>query len=118
MSFFFLKIQYLYQCQRSGLSRSLIVYQSTSAVPVKNEQKKTEVRPQYPMLDTKFNQYQIAYRYRRNLELVRGYLVYRLFSINFLVNNQDKVRERTRCFSGDYHEKIELDCQFGSSYFG
>lgn len=47
----------------------------------------------FPSLDTKFNQYRIAYRYRRSLELLRGYLVYRIFSINFLVNNQTKLAD-------------------------
>lgn len=86
------------RCQHLGPHHNFIAYQSTSALPVKNDEKKPEIRPQYPMLDTKFNQYQIAYRYRRNLELLRGYLVYRLFSISFLVNNQDKVRKKA-CFS-------------------
>ena len=63
-----------------------------------DEKKKLEVRPHYPLLDTEFNQYRIAYHYRRSLELLRGYLVYHLFSISFLVNNQDKVdfEERAR----------------------
>lgn len=72
--------------------RNSITYQSTATVPIENEIKKQEKRPEYPFLDTKFNQYQIAYRYRQSAELLRGYLVYRLFSINFLVNNQDKVK--------------------------
>ena len=53
---------------------------------------KQETSKEYPTLDTRFNQYRIAYRYRRSIELLRGYLVYRVFSINFLVNNQTKVR--------------------------
>jgi len=80
-------------CRRLKLFQNSIYYQTTTtALPVINEIKKQEVRPQYPFLDTKFNQYQIAYRYRHNIELLRGYFVYRLFSINFLVNNQDKVK--------------------------
>jgi len=78
-------------CRNLKFFPKLISYQSTSSVPIINENKKGEIHPEYPLLDTKFNQYQIAYRYRRNIELLRGYFVYRLFSINFLVNNQDKV---------------------------
>lgn len=54
----------------------------------------------FPSLDTKFNQYRIAYRYRRSLELLRGYLVYRIFSINFLVNNQTKLAKWGEKFLG------------------
>jgi len=74
------------------LYQNSISYQSITTVPETNKIKKKEIHPQYPLLDTKFNQYQIAYRYRRSIELLRGYFVYRLFSINFLVNNQDKVK--------------------------
>ncbi|UJR25211.1 hypothetical protein I4U23_006563 [Adineta vaga] len=66
---------------------------TTSSVPILNETKKQDIRREYPLLDTTFNQYQIGYRYRRNLELLRGYFVYRLFSINFLVNNQNKIAD-------------------------
>jgi hypothetical protein len=68
-----------------------ICFQSTG-ISTKNENEKKNVQPKYPLLDTKFDQYRIAYRYRRSMELLRGYLVYRLFSINFLVNNQAKVK--------------------------
>ena len=68
------------------------MYFQSTAVLTKNENEKKDVRPEYPLLDTRFDQYQIAYRYRRSTELLRGYLVYRLFSINFLVNNQAKVK--------------------------
>ena len=68
-----------------------ISVQSTNTMPIANDSKRPEVRPQYPLLDTKFDQHRIAYQYRHTLELLRGYLVYRLFSINYLVNNQDKV---------------------------
>jgi hypothetical protein len=74
------------------LLQNSVCYQSTSTVPSTDQNKKQEIRPEYPLLDTKFNQYQLAYRYRRSIELLRGYFVYRLFSINFLVNNQDKVK--------------------------
>lgn len=56
-----------------------------------SDHKKDEHPSKYPSLDTKFNQHEIAYRYRRNLELLRGYIVYRLFSIDLLVDNQEKV---------------------------
>jgi len=89
------QIRYFYPLSSSTIcscrNLKLISYQSTSSVPIINENTKKEIHPEYPLLDTKFNQYQIAYRYRRNIELLRGYFVYRLFSINFLVNNQDKV---------------------------
>jgi hypothetical protein len=82
-------------CRNLKFYNKLIAYQSTTTTnipPATNENKKQEIRPQYPLLDTKFDQYQIAYRYRHSLELLRGYFVYRLFSISFLVNNQDKVK--------------------------
>ena len=94
-------------CRSSRLYRNFIVSQSTDAVRAETNENKAEVRPQYPILDTKFNQYQIAYRYRHSFELLRGYLVYRLFSINFLVNNQDKVKFRTEKFC---QQKIDLAC--------
>ncbi|CAF1407073.1 unnamed protein product [Didymodactylos carnosus] len=47
----------------------------------------------FPKLDTDFNSHRIAYRYRGLGELLRGWFVYRLFSINILVNNQDKLAE-------------------------
>lgn len=87
-----LKTKHFCSCRVLRLYQNSITYQSTSTVPVENEAKKQEICPQYPLLDTKFNQYNIAYRYRHSAELLRGYLVYRLFSINFLVNNQDKVK--------------------------
>jgi hypothetical protein len=94
-------------CRRLKLFRNSISYQSTTTtVPIIDESKKQEVRPQYPLLDMKFNQYQIAYRYRHNMELLRGYFVYRLFSINFLVNNQDKVKKSL----SNFQYKILLDC--------
>ncbi len=71
-----------------------IYFQSTS-VSTKNQNEKKDLQPKYPLLDTKFDQYRIAYRYRRSMELLRGYFVYRLFSINFLVNNQAKVKQLT-----------------------
>ena len=82
---------------------NLILRRAASTTPVANDSKRAEVRPEYPLLDTKFDQHRIAYRYRRTLELLRGYLVYRLFSVNFLVNNQDKVNvEPTRIdFGGE-----------------
>jgi hypothetical protein len=95
----FFKVKHFYSststicsCRGLILLQNSIYYQSTNAVPVRNDNKKSEIRSQYPLLDTKFNQYRIAYRYRHNVELLRGYFVYRLFSINFLVNNQDKVK--------------------------
>lgn len=97
-------------CRCSRLYRNVIAHQSTDAVQVKNDEKKLEVRPQYPILDTKFNQYQIAYRYRHTLELLRGYLVYRLFSINFLVNNQDKVKRKENEKFFIVEKKIDLAC--------
>jgi len=81
------------------LSQNLFVYkrqircQSTTATSSKTENEKDKFPIDYPLLDTRFDQYQIAYRYRRSMELLRGYLVYRLFSINFLVNNQAKLAE-------------------------
>ncbi len=69
-----------------------IYFQSTVAT-TNNQNEKKDVQPKYPLLDTKFDQYRIAYRYRRNMELLRGCFVYRLFSINFLVNNQAKVKQ-------------------------
>jgi hypothetical protein len=78
------------------LYQTSVYYRSNSTVPSTNEKKKQEIRPEYPILDTKFNQYQIAYRYRHSMELLRGYFVYRLFSIGFLVNNQDKVKYKDK----------------------
>lgn len=94
-----LSIKYLNSTQSTiRLSRNLYLYkrqircQSTENIS-KNENEKKTTSPEYPLLDTQFNQYRIAYRYRRSMELLRGYLVYRLFSINFLVNNQAKLAE-------------------------
>jgi len=84
------------------LSQNLFVYkrqircQSTTATSSKTENEKDKFPIDYPLLDTRFDQYQIAYRYRRSMELLRGYLVYRLFSINFLVNNQAKVNGKQK----------------------
>ena len=77
-------------CTAQQLFRSQIYFQST-AISITDKNKNTEKTKEFPILDTNFNQYQIAYRYRRTIELLRGYLVYRLFSIDFLVNNQAKV---------------------------
>ncbi|CAF1286958.1 unnamed protein product [Rotaria magnacalcarata] len=95
-----------------------IFYQSTYAAPIKHEnkkqenkkqeKKKQEIRQEYPLLDTKFNQYQIAYRYRNSFELLRGYLVYQLFSINFLTNNQEKITHWCRRILGDRLFKVLL----------
>jgi hypothetical protein len=68
------------------------LYSKSTTVSALRKNKETDIHSEYPLLDTRFNQYQIAYRYRRSIELLRGYLVYRLFSINFLVNNQAKVK--------------------------
>ncbi|CAF1543467.1 unnamed protein product [Rotaria magnacalcarata] len=94
-----LTIKYLHRstpiicsCRTKQLFTKQIYFQSTIASTADKNEKK-EVRSEFPLLDTKFNQYQIAYRYRRSMELLRGYLVYRLFSINFLVNNQVKIAE-------------------------
>ena len=65
--------------------------QSTIVSSTINQNEKKDTKSEYPLLDTKFDQYKIAYRYRRSMELLRGYLVYRLFSIDFLVNNQTQV---------------------------
>ncbi len=73
------------------LFKNQIYFQSTN-VSIINKNEKNNIISVYPLLDTRFNQYRIAYRYRRSAELLRGYLVYRLFSINFLVNNQAKVK--------------------------
>ena len=54
---------------------------------------------EYAPLDTRFNQYRLAYRYRQTTELLRGYLVYRLFSIAFLVNNQATTEVRCHTYS-------------------
>lgn len=71
------------------LKKPIHFHSTTAAIINKNEKK--DIQSEYPLLDTKFNQYEIAYRYRRSMELLRGYLVYQLFSFNFLVNNQAKV---------------------------
>ncbi len=73
------------------LFKNQIYFQSTNVSTI-NKNRKNNIISVYPLLDTRFNQYRIAYRYRRSAELLRGYLVYRLFSINFLVNNQAKVK--------------------------
>ncbi len=73
------------------LFKNQIYFQSTNVSTI-NKNGKNNIISVYPLLDTRFNQYRIAYRYRRSAELLRGYLVYRLFSINFLVNNQAKVK--------------------------
>ncbi len=73
------------------LFKNQIFFQSTNVSTI-NKNGKNNIISVYPLLDTRFNQYRIAYRYRRSAELLRGYLVYRLFSINFLVNNQAKVK--------------------------
>ena len=78
-------------CRALQFYNKQIYCQSTTLAATNNHQNK-DIRSEYPSLDTRFNQYQIAYRYRHSLELLRGYLVYRLFSINFLVNNQAKVK--------------------------
>jgi hypothetical protein len=99
-------------CRRLKLIRNPVSYQSTvTTIPVINESKKQEVHPPYPLLDMKFNEYQIAYRYRQNMELLRGYFVYQLFSFNFVVNNQDKV-----IFEKTIHCQIlRVDYGLGSS---
>ncbi len=81
-------------CRSLQPLKKQIYFQSTS-VSTKNQNEKKDLQPKYPLLDTKFDQYRIAYRYRRSMELLRGYFVYRLFSINFLVNNQAKVKQLT-----------------------
>ncbi|CAF1041000.1 unnamed protein product [Rotaria sp. Silwood1] len=79
-------------CRARQLLTKQIYFQSTTVLTTDKNEKKT-IDSEFPLLDTRFNQYQIAYRYRRSIELLRGYLVYRLFSINFLVNNQTKIAE-------------------------
>lgn len=90
MRYFFSPSRIIVRSSRQGqLWNKQICLQSTVVSP-KN---KKDGSNDYPLLDTRFNQYRIAYRYRRSMELLRGYLVYRLFSINFLVNNQARVSE-------------------------
>ncbi|CAF1080901.1 unnamed protein product [Rotaria sordida] len=79
-------------CQAKQLLTKQISFQSTTVLTT-DKKEKQDIHSKFPLLDTRFNQYQIAYRYRRSIELLRGYLVYRLFSINFLVNNQSKIAE-------------------------
>ena len=99
---------------RQGLLQQSVARPLGTAAVTK-EEKDRDVSPIYPLLDTRFNQYRIAYRYRRSLELLRGYLVYRIFSINFLVNNQVKV-EWTRAVPLSSHRaEINLDCRLGST---
>ncbi len=74
------------------LFKKQIYFQSTNVATINKNGKNNNNISVYPLLDTRFNQYRVAYRYRRSAELLRGYLVYRLFSISFLVNNQAKVK--------------------------
>lgn len=82
------------------LNQRSTLHGSTS-VPVSQKQnEKQEIIEKYPLMDTKFDEYKIAYQYRRNYELLRGYLVYLMFSIDTFVTNQDKVwiRFNENCF--------------------
>ncbi|CAF2584732.1 unnamed protein product [Rotaria sp. Silwood2] len=79
-------------CRVRQLLTKQIYSQSTTVLTTDKHEKKN-IRTEFPLLDTRFNQYQIAYRYRRSIELLRGYLVYRLFSINFIVNHQTTIAE-------------------------
>ncbi|CAF1325409.1 unnamed protein product [Adineta ricciae] len=79
-------------CRTVQLFSKQICHQSTSVANAHTNEKK-DLKSEYPLLDTKFNQYRIAYRYRRSIELLRGYFVYRIFSINLLVNNQTKIAQ-------------------------
>ena len=84
--------QIKFGCSRpaSHISRRLIY--SRLVMALTPDKSKGEDKPgEYAPLDTRFNQYRLAYRYRQTMELLRGYLVYRLFSIAFLVNHQAKV---------------------------
>ncbi|CAF0933333.1 unnamed protein product [Adineta ricciae] len=97
-------------CRRIQFFPTAISHVSTTSIPNPNGNQKQETRPDYPFLDTKFNQYQIAYRYRHTIELLRGYFVYRLFSINFLVNNQNKIAYWGRRILGEkvFHKVLKL----------
>jgi hypothetical protein len=78
-------------CRTLQILKKQIDFQSTDS-SVTNKNRKSNIPVEHPILDTRFDEYRLAYRYRRSIELLRGYLVYRLFSIDFLVNNQVKVR--------------------------
>ena len=45
-----------------------------------------------PFLDLSFQDSKTAFKSKSNLDLLRGYLVFQLCSINFIVNNQKQVR--------------------------
>ncbi|CAF1215173.1 unnamed protein product [Rotaria sordida] len=89
-------------CRTLKLSPQSIYFLSTKVDSTTNENKKQETHVQHPALDTRFNQYRIAYRYRHDMELLRGYLVFRIFSINFLVNHQDKIAYWGRRILGNW----------------
>lgn len=48
-------------------------------------------QPNKPKLDLNFEDSRTAFKAKSNLELLRGYLVFQLCSLNFLVENQKKV---------------------------
>ncbi|CAF0731856.1 unnamed protein product [Rotaria sp. Silwood1] len=88
-------------CRTVQVFPKSIYYLSTNVDSLTNENKKQKIHSQYPLLDTKFNQYRIAYHYRRSIELLRGYLVFRIFSIHAFVNHQDKIAYWGRRILGD-----------------
>ncbi|CAF4039968.1 unnamed protein product [Rotaria sp. Silwood2] len=91
----------IFLCRSVKLLPKSIYYLSTNVNSTTNKNKEQEIHSQYPLLDTKFNQYRIAYHYRHTIELLRGYLVFRIFSINFFVSHQDKIAHWGRRILGD-----------------
>ncbi|CAF2365613.1 unnamed protein product [Rotaria sp. Silwood2] len=91
----------IFLCRSVKLLPKSIYYLSTNVNSTTNKNKEQEIHSQYPLLDTKFNQYRIAYHYRHSIELLRGYLVFRIFSINFFVSHQDKIAHWGRRILGD-----------------
>ena len=117
--YLFVQIKHLYPSTSiisSYRTLQVLNFQSTT-VSVKNKNKKPDTHSDHPVLDTRFNQYRIAYRYRRNIELLRGYLVYRLFSINFLVNNQAKVKLLKK-INKNFFEKFDQIAKWGQRILG
>lgn len=57
-----------------------------------NEMNEQLQPPNKPKLDLSFEDCQTAFKAKSNFELLRGYLVFQLCSMNFLVENQKKVR--------------------------
>ncbi|ESO00677.1 hypothetical protein HELRODRAFT_82857 [Helobdella robusta] len=75
--------------------------------------------PAIAKLDPSFNNPQEAFRSKTNFELIRGYLVFQLCSINYLVDNNKKVMKLARKLVGkNLFEKIMKASFYGQFVAG